>query len=426
MRQTAIDDDSGYEELFQIEEAAEASGQGVIDDPYPVWAELLKRGPVHKGTLAECMGYPAERSGSLYQRGRTYYSVFSFAACSDVFTRKDDFSSEFYNDMGLQRQFGDSILNMDGPRHRRRRDIIQRYFQPEAAESWWRTKVIVGLVDELIERFEGERGVDLNGRFFARLPLHTMTAGFGMSPAEGVEFRRQMKRALDGGANTEAAAQASKAAGDLLAHVIRQRQAAPQDDLISRLAHAELEEEDGSVRQLTVDEVAAYCRLIMFAGGETTWRQLGIAMFALLSHPDQLQEVIRDRSLLSRAVLESTRWNPDPLFPRKVRRDTVLQGVELPADAVLHLCLGAANRDPGRWENPERYDIHRPLHRSVAFAAGAHSCLGQHVARQEIETALSALLDRFPNIRWDPSKPAAKLTGNLMQRGPGPLHVLLH
>jgi cytochrome P450 len=126
------------------------------------------------------------------------------------------------------------------------------------------------------------------------------------------------------------------------------------------------------------------------------------------------------------AILESVRWNPDPLFPRKVKRDTVLQGVALPAGAHLHLCLAAANRDPTRWENPERFDIHRPVQRSVAFAAGAHSCLGQHVARQEIATALDALFDRFPEIRWDTSKPPARITGSLAQRGPTALHVLLH
>jgi cytochrome P450 len=152
---------------------------------------------------------------------------------------------------------------------------------------------------------------------------------------------------------------------------------------------------------------------------------MGNALYALLNHPDQLAEVIADRSLVGPAVLESVRWHPDPLFPRKVKRDCELAGTHLPAGAHLHLCLGAANRDPARWESPDQFDIHRPFQRSVAFAAGAHSCLGQHVARQEIAAALGALFDRFPNIRWDTSKPPAKLTGSLVQRGPGALHVRL-
>jgi cytochrome P450 len=425
MNDLRVGDESPYEDLFRIENAAKASG-GAIDDPHPIWAELLAKGPVHKGTLAECMGLPPERSGGgLYMPGTTYYSVFSFAAVSEVFTRKDDFGSEVYLDMGTVTQFGDSILNMDGLRHRRYRDLIQPYFQPAMAQSWWRDKVIAKLVDELLESFEKQECVDLSAQYFSRLPLHTVTSGFGMSFQEGMAFRGEMLRTQHA-TTLQARAAAREGAGRVLESVIRARQQEPRDDLISKLAHAILEGEDSTPRNLSVEEIASFCRLIVFAGGETTWRQLGIAMFALLDAPEQLAEVIADRALLSNAILESTRWNPDPLFPRKVKRDTVLHGVKLPAGAHLHLCLAAANRDPKRWQNPEKYDIHRPVQRSVAFAAGAHSCLGQHVARQEIESALNGLFDRFPNIRWDPSKPPARLTGSLVQRGPSALPVLLH
>jgi cytochrome P450 len=219
---------------------------------------------------------------------------------------------------------------------------------------------------------------------------------------------------------------ATQSANAILEHVVRQRKAQPQDDIISRLAQAVLKEEDGTSRHLTVEEIIAFCRLIVFAGGGTTWKQLGITTFALLNNPEQLEAVKADRSLLPNAVLESARWYPnDPVFPRKARRDTVLQGMEIPAGAVMHLCLGSANRDPDRWENPETFDIFRPVQRSVAFAAGAHSCLGQHVAREEMFGALNVLFDRFPNIRWDPAMPPPKLSGSLLSRGPGPLHVLL-
>ena len=417
--------DEAYAELFQIEKAGDAVG-GLIEDPYPVWQELLAQAPVHAGTLAECMGLAPERVGKgLYLPGVRYFSVFSFAAVSDVFLRKDDFSSDVYADIGVRDEFGDTILNMDGPRHRRYRDLIQRQFQPAAAESWWRGKVIARIIDALIDEFEAERSVDLNSRFFARLPLHTVVDAFGMSMPEGLEFRRIMLQGLNAETLAERGA-ATEQAGRLLGRVIRERQRDPRDDLISQLAHADLEEEDGSRRKLSVEEVASFCRLIVFAGGETTWRQLGSAFFSLMSHPDQLADLRADRSLMQPAILESFRVNADPMFPRKVKRDTDLHGVKLPAGAHLHVCLGSASRDPGRWEDPDRFDIHRPFHRSVAFGAGAHSCLGQHVARQEIASALGALFDRFPNLRWDPDKPAACLTGNLSQRGPTALHVLLH
>lgn len=413
-----------YEEIFQIEKTA-AAGGGVFDDPYPIWKDLQAKAAVHKGSLAECMGLRPERNGGgLYRPGITYYSVFSFAGVSDAFIRKDDFSSEVYVDMGTRDRFGDSILNMDGLRHRRYRDLIQANFQPEAAEGWWRETVIAPTVDELIGNFAGARSVDLNARFFALLPLHAMTVGFGMSFDEGLAFRGHMLRSLHGSTAEERAA-ALAAADGILDQVIHARRRAPRDDLISKLSHAMLEDDDGSRRKLTVEEIATFCRIIVFGGSETTWLQLGVAIFALLNNPDQLADVRRDRSLLPNVILESARWYPPPFFSRKVKRDTVLEGVAIPKDAVLHLCLGAANRDPARWSEPDRFDVHRPVQRSLAFAAGAHSCLGQHVAREEARAALAALFDRFPNMRWDPSKPPARLTGSLVQRGPGPLHVLL-
>ena len=219
----------------------------------------------------------------------------------------------------------------------------------------------------------------------------------------------------------------TRASEEILIRNIHARQATPRDDIISRLSGADLEEEDGSTRRLTAEEIAAFCRVIVFAGSGTTWRQLGATIFALLSDKEQFEIVRNDRSLVQNAILESTRWFPnDPLFVRKAKRDTTLQGVNIPKGAIMHLCLGAANRDPTRWDDPDRFDVRRPVQRSLAFAAGPHSCLGQHVAREEMGAALNALLDRFPNLRWDPSKPPPKLSGGLLARAPDRLPVLLH
>ena len=143
---------------------------------------------MHEGPLAGLMGR-APDAGSLYYPGFRYFSVFSFAGVSEAFTRKDDFDSRFYQDMG---SFSDSILGMDGLKHRRFRDLIQEHFLPAWASSWWREKIVTGLVDELVSRFEGEEQADLNAQLFARLPMRTVTAGFGLSPGEGLEFRRQI------------------------------------------------------------------------------------------------------------------------------------------------------------------------------------------------------------------------------------------
>jgi cytochrome P450 len=294
-------------DLFQLEAQAEMGG-GVVEDPYPDWAKALARGSVLKGTIAEAIGLPPERcGGSLYRPGTTYYAVLGFNAVSDVFTRKDDFWSDSYNDMGTAQEFGDTILSMDGPRHRKFRDLLQPLFQPGLAETWWREKVIDPLIEDLVEGLDGKNSAEVNGGFFARLPLHTMTGGFGLSFSEGLVLREHMLEGLQAtDHDVRMRARADTAA--VFERAIREKRAQPCDDLISSLVHAEFEDEDGVTRKLTDEEITSYCRLIVFAGGETTWRQMGNALYALLNHPDQLADLMADRSLMGQTVLESVRW----------------------------------------------------------------------------------------------------------------------
>ena len=222
------------------------------------------------------MGLPPERSGTAFSfPGRTYYSVLGFAAASDVFTRKNDFSNEAYAEMGVKDFLGETMLTMDGLRHRKYRNLVQRYFQPDRAEDWWRARVIEDLVNELVSSFEKQESVDLNARLFALVPLHTVTTGFGLTVKEGMDFHGHML-ASSQARESEEALEARGRAGLVLQNAIEERQARPCEDLISQLAHADLEEDDGSIRKLTVEEIEAFCRLIVFGGSDTTWRQMGI------------------------------------------------------------------------------------------------------------------------------------------------------
>ena len=140
----------------------------------------------------------------------------------------------------------------------------------------------------------------------------------------------------------------------------------------------------------------------------------------------QLEAVKADRKLVDDAIEESLRWNPtDPVFSRLVAHDTQLEGVPLAAGSVLEICLGAANRDPTRWDSPDSYNLHRPQQSHLGFGVGTHLCLGRDVGRSEIHVGLNALLDAFPNLRLDPHAPAPHLTGGLEQRGMSAVPVLL-
>jgi cytochrome P450 len=190
------------------------------------------------------------------------------------------------------------------------------------------------------------------------------------------------------------------------------------------LVQSEITDEDGRTHRLSDAEIYSFSLLLLAAGSGTTWKQMGITLAALLQRPSMLEAVKKDRTLLRSAIEESLRWAPtDPMFSRYVTRDVDLQGVDLPAGAVLHICLGAANRDPERWERPDEYDIYRTIRPTLAFGSGPHVCLGQHVARAEMTVAIGALLDRLPNLRLDPDAEPPRIIG-LYERGATAIPVL--
>ena len=138
----------------------------------------------------------------------------------------------------------------------------------------------------------------------------------------------------------------------------------------------------------------------------------------MLYSPEWLDAVRDDPEVLRAVIEESLRWTPtDPVFARFVTNDITLQGVDIPAGAVLHLCFGSANRDPARWERPDEFDPSRPTLAHLGFGWGPHICLGMHVARAEIYAAVRALVERLPDLRLDPEAEPPRIIG-MYERGP--------
>jgi cytochrome P450 len=417
------EDDRVYE-LFDVERETLDSGSIMIADPFPELARLREAAPVQEGAMADLMGLAAP--GRLFPHhvnGHLTYTAFSFSAVSRGLIENEIFSSRAYYTTGMVAGFGDTIINRVGEAHRCMRSPIQPLFTPDQAETWWSKKIIDETVETLISAIETKKSADLFVELCARMPVHVVSAGFGLAPEDIIPFRIALTTPHH--ASMEERRAASGRIREILLEVIEARRRKPEDDIISKLVAAEMTLEDGSTRPFTDDEIIGNCRLIVLAGGGTTWRQLGITLFALLNNPDQFEALKADRSLAPRVILESARWHPtDLVFPREAAEDVTLEGVDIPKGALVHLCLGSANRDPDRWDDPDRFDIGRPIQRSVAFGAGPHSCLGQHVSRQEMVTALDAIMDRLPNVRWDPSKPPARLIGGLFARGPSAIPVV--
>jgi cytochrome P450 len=398
-------------ELFDLRRRGGGSFGAYTDDPYPALHRLRETGPVHEGTVHELIGFdgPAMFHG-LPEPGRRHYSVFSFDVCDAVYRDDETFRS---SPTDVERAgVAASMLGMNGPEHRRYRALVQPSFVPNKAK-WWIEHWIHQTVHGLIDGFEGDGKAELNVDFDAAIPVLTITGSFGLSVDQALDVRA----AIEG-------SEAGSRLIDYLVPIVGARRDHPQDDLISVLCQAEMQDEDGTAHRLSDGEILSFSHLLLLAGSGTTWKQMGITLAALLATPGALDAVRADRSLLRLAVEESLRWCPtDPMFSRWAACDTVLGGVEVPAGAVVHISIGAANRDPARWDNPGTFDLHRPLQTALGFGGGPHICLGMHVARAEMLTAIGALIDRLPNLRLDPDAPPPQIIG-MYERGPTEINVV--
>jgi cytochrome P450 len=379
-------------ELFDLRNSSTMdSGGAYAEDPYPRWHELRASGPVHPGTVHELSGLDGNPMfHGLPFPDRPHFSAFSFAALDEAYRNAPVFASSptgadtSPDEIGFEQ----SLLMMGGTKHRRYRTLVQPSFVPARAQ-WWIANWIRQTVDALVEAIAPEGRAELNVDFCAAIPVLTITGSFGVPVDEALEIRASLTNPL--------------AVVERLAPIVAARREDPTDDLISVLVQAEITEEDGSRHRLSDPEIYSFAVLLLMAGSGTTWKQMGITLAALLQRPALLDAVRQDPALLKVTIEESVRWMPtDPMFSRWVAEDIDFHGVHMPRGSVLHLCLGAANRDPQRWERPDEFDPRRPLKPALGFGGGPHVCLGMHVARAEMSVGIGALLNRLPNLRLDP------------------------
>jgi len=364
------------DQMFDIVAESRRRGRSVVDDPYPIWAEHRARGSVHPGQAVELLGLPAPKG--VFEVDRPHFTVLGFDDCYRALVNSDVYSTSFYDEYLPSKSFGRTILSMEGEEHRRYRNIVQPHFIRQQATTWWQGSWIEPIVAELIAMIENEKSVDLSKTLCARLPMHTITRAFGMADERAIEFRYNLLKNMSAEEPAEERAAADAYIRQVLGEEIVARKTHPGDDLISVLLHSEFKDEEGRPTRLSEEEIYGFCRIVMTAGGGTTFRQLGITLVALLSNPSQLEAVRADRSLIERALHESLRWNTTlPTFHRLTTEDTELGGVKIPAGAIVGLCLGAGNRDPERWSDPDRYDLMRPVQRHLLRLRGGSDHHGQ-------------------------------------------------
>jgi cytochrome P450 len=405
-------DNPRYREMFDVNTQSANSGVDMAKDYTEDMNRLRDEAPVHKGSLRALLGVP---DMDHYSVPRETYTFFSYRANEIGFRENLIFSSEGYNESPGVRTVGKTILSMVGKPHRQLRRAAQPLFKRPKVLSWWNKRWVEETVDVLLDRLLDEDAVDLNMELCARLPMATVTRAIGLEGENVLEFRYQLDRATFGAARLkpEEAAESRAWVDQTLRDLIAENKRNPGDNLIANLLKVEIVDEDsGEHRKLTEDELFGYCKLTIFAGGGTTWRQLAITIDALMNHYHFWEACVNERGLLDQAVEESLRWRAtDPVFPRLCVEDTEVEGVMVPAGVRVQMCLGAANHDPAVFKNPGEYDIFRDKSHQMGFGFGPHRCLGMDVARQEMIVAISGLMDRFPKMTIDPDKPKPQYRG---------------
>lgn len=300
-----------------------------------------------------------------------------------------------------------SMLGLDPPDHTRLRRLVAKAFTPKTVEQL--RPDIVRLTDELLDGLEGDGVVDVIPELALQLPIAVISEMLGVPESYWPELQPLVRTAtatLELNPTLEqlhAAADAGRGIADRFEGLIAERRERPTGDLLSELIHVE---EQGD--QLSHDELIATVILLFGAGFETTTNLIGNGLLALLDHPDELARLRDDRSLLGTAVEELLRWDsPVQIDGRQAFEDLDVHGVPVRAGEQVVTLLGAANRDPRVFDEPERFDISRGTAHLMSFGAGIHFCLGAALARAEGRVVFHRLLDRFPVIEpaWGEERP---------------------
>lgn len=360
-------------------------------DPYPLFAEMRSKCPVHQVQLAD---------------GHEAWLVVGHDAARQAL-RDTRFSKDFLAaldedpdvvDEGLPGPaFARHMLAVDGDDHARLRGLVARAFVPSRINAL--EPAITRIVDELLDSLSVDGStVDLVEGFAHPLPFRVIGELFGIPLADQKSLYgwfRTLFQPWSGSPPPEAVA-ASDSIVAYLHHLVAEHRENPADDLVGVLVAA-----SDDAERLDEQELLSSLFQLIVAGTDTTTSLIGNAVVALLDHPDQLQLLAHDPSLMAGAIEEFIRYSaPVPHATFRVSTESVeLDGVGIPAGKQVLVCLGGANHDPDVREDPTVLDVTRPPKSHLGFGHGPHFCLGAPLARLEARIAFTALLARFPQLR---------------------------
>lgn len=345
------------------------------------------------------------------------WSVYGYQETLQIMADTDTFSSTISRVVPELGEFTEGgLTTLDPPRHTKLRKIVSKAFTPRVISEM--ESAIQRISEELLDKVEGGR-MDLVADFAYPLPVIVIADLLGIPASEREVFRKWVDVMLSGTQDMslnerseEYEEEFSRAIENIqklnafIGEHAKSRRTEPRDDLLTRLVEAEVDGE-----RLNDQEVTNFAALFLLAGHVTTSALLGNMILCLDEYPAQQKEVRDDRSLVPMAIEEALRmYSPFASISRVTQTEAEVAGTKIPADQLVALVLGAANRDERQFVDPHTYDIRRDPNPHLAFGRGIHFCIGAPLARLEGRVAMNLLFDRFPWLRSDPDEPPTYLT----------------
>ncbi|MUM19601.1 cytochrome P450 [Mycobacterium sp. CBMA271] len=318
---------------------------------------------------------------------------------SAAFRDEETFPMRAFHEIATKPLLGHSILTMTGQQHRVNRSIASSPLRRNKVQSY-SGAVIQPVLDELIDRFAGRGSADLVAEFCQRFSLLINNRMLGIPITDEHLFYTWSHGMLHWMFDVERGMRCARELTEYVTPLVAERRANPGDDLISHIVTATAE--DGE--QLSDEEVLTFIRVLYPIGADTTMLAMSVVLSALLTHPEQLELVRTDpKEHAEWAVWEALRWEPPvSLMPRACPNAVRWNGIDIPAQTPMIFAIGAANRDPAIYLDPDVFDVTRKSKPIVSFGQGPHSCIGNWLAIAEMTHALTTLLTRLPELRLAP------------------------
>lgn len=386
-------------------------GSANRQDPYPQYRRLREIDPIHRSPVVP---------GWVLTRYRDVQDALSDERLSsdERHWKRYGMVAERRRRMGLPEPYvegSNGMLRIDPPDHTRLRSLVSRAFTPRAIERM-RPRVDA-IAEEWLARAADRGEIELVRDFAAPLPVTVIAEMLGVPAEDHEKFRHWSDEGVrmlgfGDGDDVRRSLVAMEEIRQYLEKIVEERRREPREDLLSGLVAAE---EDGE--RLTTGELFAQTMLILVAGNETTTNLISNGVVALLRNPEQLERLRAEPELLPSAMNEFLRYDsPVQLTSRMVAGDLEFKGRRVAKGDQIVLLLGAANRDPDVFTDPEEFDVGRDEERPLSFSHGIHYCLGAQLARLEGEIAFRALLETFSEI--DFIEPSIEWGDNTILRGP--------